>query len=84
MSDIKFTRQEKQLIVPKIQEYVEQELDLEIGNFDAEFLLDFFAEEIGPYFYNRGVYDARATLDQKMEGVGEALLLLEKPTELGR
>lgn len=84
MKDIEFTRQEKRQIVPKIQEYVEEELDLELGNFDAEFLLDFIAKEIGPYFYNRGVYDARATLDKKMEAVGDALLLLEKPTESGR
>lgn len=84
MSDIEFTRQEKQLIVPKIQAYVEEELDLEIGGFDAEFLLDFIAKEVGPYFYNRGVYDARAMLDKKMEAVGDALLLLEKPIETGR
>lgn len=84
MKDIEFSREEKQRIVPKIQAYVEEELDIELGGFDAEFLLDFIAKEIGPYFYNRGVYDARATLDERMEAVDEALLLLEKPIELGR
>ena len=54
MAEIKFSDEEKKAIGLKVQRYVEEELDLEIGQFDAEFLLDFFAREIGEYFYNRG------------------------------
>ena len=54
MSEIEFTREEKDVICRKIQLYFQEELDQEIGQFDAGFLLDFFAEEIGSYFYNRG------------------------------
>ena len=51
---------------------------------DAEFLLDFFAEEVGAYFYNRGLYDARAVVEQQVEAIGDALYEIEKPTEFSR
>ncbi|WP_020207651.1 DUF2164 domain-containing protein [Gilvimarinus chinensis] len=81
---MKFSEQEKDVIVNKIQGYFRDELDQTIGSFDAIFLLDFFAEEIGPYFYNRGLYDAAAVLDDKMETITDAILEIEKPTELHR
>ena len=58
MSEIKFSREEKERIVKKVETYFSNELDQEIGNFEAEFLIDFFADEIGAYFYNRGLNDA--------------------------
>ena len=84
MADIEFTRDEKAAIVRKIRLYFDQELDQEIGQFDAEFLLDFFAEEVGAYFYNRGLYDARAVVEQQVEAIGDSLYEIEKPTEFSR
>lgn len=84
MAEIKFSDEEKQAIGLKVQRYVEEELDLEIGQFDAEFLLDFFTKEIGEYFYNRGLYDAQAILESKIEEIGESILQLEKATQLNR
>tara|TARA_R110001592_G_scaffold191253_1_gene437395 strand:- start:1262 stop:1516 length:255 start_codon:yes stop_codon:yes gene_type:complete len=84
VAEIKFSDEEKQAIGQKVQRYVAEELDLEIGQFDAEFLLDFFTQEIGEYFYNRGLYDAQAVLETKIEEVGEAIMQLEKATQLRR
>lgn len=78
MSEIKFTKEEKENLIPKIKKYLDEELDIDAGNFDAEFLLDFFSEEIGPYFYNRGVKDSLDTLDMRMEDVRESIDVLEK------
>lgn len=78
MSDIKFTIEEKETLIPKIKMYLHDELDVEIGNFDAEFLLDFFIEEVGPYFYNRGIKDSLDMLDTRMEEVKESIYVLEK------
>jgi len=50
----------------------------------ARFLLDFFIEEIGPYFYNQALLDAQTLLEEKMEGMREALYEIEKPTEFDR
>lgn len=78
MSEIRFSPEEREAICRKIQLYFKEELDQEIGQFDAGFLLDFFAEEIGPSFYNRGLYDAQAILESRMEQVAEAIYELEK------
>ena len=81
MSDIKFTKEEKEILIPKIKMYLHEELDVEIGNFDVEFLLDFFSEEVGPYFYNRGIKDSLDMLDTRMEEVKESIYVLEKITK---
>lgn len=79
MADIKFNTDEKAAIVQKIQMYFKEELDQKIGQFDAEFLLDFFAEEVGAYFYNRGVYDAGQVMDERIEAIKDALYEIEQP-----
>ena len=84
MAEIEFTRDEKALIAAKIQQYFEVELEQEIGQFDAEFLLDFFALEIGGFFYNRGLQDAQIVLESKLEDISAALYEIEKPTQLVR
>jgi uncharacterized protein (DUF2164 family) len=84
MTGIEFSRDEKELIARKIQLYFQEELEQEIGQFDAEFLLDFFAEEIGPFFYNRGLYDAQAALENQLESFSEAIYAIEKPTPFSR
>ncbi len=84
MAEIEFTRDEKSIIARKIQLYFQEELEQEIGQFDAEFLLDFFAEEIGSFFYNRGVYDAQAVLEDRLQNITEALYEIEKPTQFVR
>jgi uncharacterized protein (DUF2164 family) len=84
MSQIKFTKEETDIICRKIQLYFHEELEQEIGQFDAGFLLDFFADEIGPYFYNRGLHDAQSILESRLENIGEAIYEIEKPTQFVR
>ncbi len=73
------TERNKEDIILKFQKYFEAELDCELGNFDAGFLLDFVAEHLGPYFYNQGLLDAQAVLKVKMEDVENAITDIEKP-----
>lgn len=84
MADIAFSNDEKAAIVGKIQMYFREELSQEIGQFDAQFLLDFFAEEVGAYFYNRGLYDAQTVVADSIESIGDAIYGLEKPTTFVR
>ncbi|MDP2562332.1 DUF2164 domain-containing protein [Psychrobium sp. 1_MG-2023] len=78
MSDVEFTNQEKEAIVEKLQSYFEAELQQEIGQFDAEFLLDFFSKEVGGYYYNRGLHDARAIFESKIELIDDDIYAIEK------
>lgn len=84
MATIKFSQPEIDTITKRIQLYFSEELKQDIGRFDAEFLLDFFSQEIGPYFYNRGLQDAQAVLSNKLDELTYAISELEKPVEFTR
>lgn len=78
MEDLKLTSEEKALIVPKLITYLTAEFDLEVGQFDGEFLLDFFVKEAGAVLYNRGLADAHAALAQHIDSFSEVIYALEK------
>lgn len=79
MTDIKLNDLDKAVLITKLQSYFENELDYELGQFDADFLLDFIAKEFGAVFYNQGLYDAQTILDSKLELLSEAIAEIEKP-----
>jgi len=79
MSPIKFTHAEKTLLIDKLQRYFNDELEQELGQFDADFLLDFFTQELGALYYNRGLYDAQALMAEKLELISEQIVELELP-----
>jgi len=81
MSEIKFSKEQKERLVSKIKLYFNDELDQIIGQFDAEFLLDFFTEEVGTYYYNQGLTDAQAILDSRLHDITDAIYDLEKATK---
>ena len=54
------------LAIQSIQNYFAQKRDEELGNLEAQFLLDFFLEQIGPLVYNRAVRDAQALVQDKL------------------
>jgi len=81
MTNIKFSSQEKEQLIDKLQRYFSKELDQELGQFDADFLLDFFSDEMGAYFYNRGLYDAQAILTERLDSISDAIYEIEKPIQ---
>ncbi|WKE65519.1 DUF2164 domain-containing protein [Gallaecimonas kandeliae] len=78
MSKIQFDAAEKAELVQAIQRYFERELDQDLGQFDAEFLLDFFAEKIGPRFYNQALKDAQGAVMARLDTLSDDLYALEK------
>lgn len=79
MSDIKFSLQDKEQIISKLQKYFLKELDSELEQFDADFLLDFISTEMGVYYYNKGLHDAQAILAEKLDTITDAIYEIEKP-----
>ncbi|MGO7961767.1 DUF2164 domain-containing protein, partial [Rhizobium leguminosarum] len=71
MKKIEFLKEAKATIVASIRRYFYAELDQPIGALPAEFLLDFFSDEIGAHYYNQGLRDAHAALLMKMEDLAE-------------
>lgn len=82
MEKIEFSKAEKEAMTQKVKMYFREELKQDIGNFDAEFLIDFFAEEMGGFFYNRGLYDAETMITEKVSEISDLLLQLEKPVSI--
>ncbi len=76
---ITLDKTQKAQLVDKLVAYFDKELEQDIGQFDAEFLLDFFSKEMGVFFYNQGLRNAQAILDQRMQLVTEAIAEQEKP-----
>jgi len=84
MAEIKFSKEEKEILIGKIQTYFQDELDHDLGQFDADFLLDFFSKEVGSFFYNQGLRDAQSVLEDKLETINDAIYEIEKPTPFVR
>jgi uncharacterized protein (DUF2164 family) len=55
-----------------------RELDVDLGQFDADFLLDFISKEMGNLYYNQGLYDAQTVLAANMDSLTDAIYQLEQ------
>lgn len=78
MSTIELGQSVKTEIVKKIQHYFTEELQHEIGGFEAEFLLDFFSVQVGNYYYNQGLADALKAFENKIDEFGDLVYQLER------
>lgn len=78
MQPIQFSREETADITARLRTYFRDELEMDLAALPAEMLLDFLSREIGPFFYNRALYDAQAVVAKKAEDIGEALAGLER------
>jgi uncharacterized protein (DUF2164 family) len=82
MKKMSLTKAERDAIIQKIQDCFAKELDQEIGSFDSGFLLNFFAQEVGPYYYNLALRDAQAILGRRMDDISNAIDELTQPIGL--
>lgn len=55
---IKLTPEKKEMMASAIKKYFHKERDEELGDLAATLMLDFITKELGPEFYNQGVYDS--------------------------
>lgn len=81
MPIIKFSPEEKNRLTTKLQDYLLQEFELEAGQFEAEFFLDFISENMGAYFYNQGLSDSQAIFNSKIVDISDAIYEIEMPTQ---
>ena len=78
MSKIEFTSQQKQAMSQLLQDYLADELDIEIGQFDSEFLLEFITTKFGRAFYNKGLADAQGIMERKMLDIADEIYEAEQ------
>jgi len=80
MKPIALSREETADLTRRLRDFARDELEQEISQLQAELLLDLIREQVGPAFYNRGLYDAQAVVAARAEEIGEAILALERTT----
>ena len=54
-------------IVSSIRRFFHEELEQDISEMRAKFLMDYFMKEIAPYAYNKGVKDSESYFRSKTE-----------------
>jgi uncharacterized protein (DUF2164 family) len=57
---IELTKEETADVIPSLRRYLKEELELEISEMRAKFLLNYFLKEVAPFAYNQGVKDAES------------------------
>ncbi|GHD65825.1 MULTISPECIES: DUF2164 domain-containing protein [Jeongeupia] len=75
---IRFEPAERAELAARLRTWCDREIGLELGGFDAEFLLDFAINEIGTQCYNRGLLDAQAAIAKRVDTLTDAIAELEK------
>ena len=58
------------------------ELDVELGQFDTEFLVDFISKKFGAVYYNKGIEDAQKVMERKMLDISDELYEIEQIVEI--
>lgn len=69
---IEFASEARAQALASLKQYLEENLDLEVGDLKAELLLDYIIQELGPTVYNQAITDARAFFEERaadLEGV---------------
>ena len=78
MKPIKFEKEQREAVVGRIRRYFSKELEQPIGVIPAEQVLNFFSEEIGPFYYNQGLADAQAVVARSIDNVNDEIYALEQ------
>ena len=64
---IELNKQETKEILASLQRYFSEELEEELSEMRAKFLLDYILKEVAPFAYNKGVKDAETFFRAKTE-----------------
>ncbi|WP_140156650.1 DUF2164 domain-containing protein, partial [Vibrio parahaemolyticus] len=75
-------RAQKETLASAIQDYMQDELSIEIGQFDSEFLIDFITDKLGAVYYNKGVEDAKAVIERRMLEMSDELYEIEQEVSI--
>lgn len=73
---------QKERLIAQFQNYFNDELSMDLGQFDVEFLLSFIEKNLGSAYYNKGLNDAQALMSAKVDLLTESVVELERPCEI--
>lgn len=65
-------------VIGKLQAFLAERFELQLGSFEVLELLELFAQEAAPHYYNRAINDAQQLLRERLESFEIDLWALEK------
>lgn len=81
---LKLTKEQKDMLIDKLQSYYFNLYDKELGLIGAENWLSFFMKECAPVIYNQALKDAKFVVEQQFASIQEELDVLEQREDGGR
>lgn len=76
---VRLEPEQTQRVVTALQTLLDDSFEVRLGRFEVEELLDFFARECGPLYYNKAVADVQALLREHVDSLESDIWALEKP-----
>ena len=67
MSRLDLSKQQKEEMKQKVQDYFFRERDEELGDLSASIMVDFIISELGEVIYNKGIEDAHRYMSERVE-----------------
>lgn len=64
---IELSKDKEKHMLNAIKRYFSEERDEDLGDLASTLILQFIIEELGPEFYNQGVYDAHRYMSDRCE-----------------
>ncbi|OLS61196.1 DUF2164 domain-containing protein [Pseudomonas putida] len=61
-----------------LKRFLEDRFELQLGSFEVAEVLELFAKEIAPHYYNRAIFDVQTQLKERFESIEVDLWALEK------
>jgi len=81
MAELELDNDARTRLALQIKRFLDEDRDIDIGNMDAEMLIDFLTPTLGARFYNLGLKDAQALFARKADDVNDELYALERPID---
>ena len=75
---LQLDKEQEEVLLDELRAYMSDELDMDIGNLPAKFLLDFMVQLIGPKIYDQAISDTEPWLYDRFTGILEDLSVLKK------
>ncbi|WP_102292169.1 DUF2164 domain-containing protein [Vibrio cyclitrophicus] len=79
---IQLDSKQKSELTDALQKYLQDEIDIEVGQFDTEFIVDFISKKFGSIYYNKGIEDAQKVMERKMLDIADELYEIEQIVEI--
>ena len=76
---IKLSDERRADLVAGLQRYMAKEFEIELSDFQARELLDFFVRHLGPSVYNHAIQDARGFVQEKLSDLEGEFYEPEEP-----